>query len=396
MNGLPSSCGVLSADVAVLGAGPVGAALSLALARRGLYTAALDARPMEEAQGDPRILALSHGSRLFLDWLDVWPLLREASPIRAVHVSERGAWPRVELTSAEAGVPVLGYTVEYGQLMTALAERLHSTSFLFYRPAVGEPRVEASQDGVTVSWHSRDGTGALRARLLVVADGGSTAGRLGFEIADRDYHQSALTARVRADSVPSGVAFERFTPEGPVALLPCTNDYALIWTTGPKRAAALAQMAPEAFCAALQKSFGHRLGRFQAVERRAVFPLVLRRARDIVGPRTVLVGNAAHTLHPVAAQGLNLGWRDAWELAEQLAQAPRDEIGDPAYLHRYQRSRSLDVGAAVAFTDTLVRVFSNADRLTRWGRAVGLAGLGLLPPARRFLARRMIFGPRAL
>ncbi|MEW5709699.1 MAG: FAD-dependent monooxygenase [Pseudomonadota bacterium] len=396
MNPLLSSSAPPSVDVAVLGAGPVGASLALALARRGLSVVALDTRGLEEAQQDPRVLALSHGSRLILERLDVWPLLREVSPIRVVHVSEQGAWPRVELTGAEAGVPVLGYTVEYGRLMAALAERLQATCALLYLPGVGEPRIEACHDGVAVGFRHRDEPRAFRARLLAVADGGATAGRLGFEIASRDYRQSALTARVRADSAPAGVAFERFTPEGPVALLPCVNDYALIWTAVPERAAALAALAPDAFCAALQERFGHRLGRFRAVEGRAVFPLVLRRARDIVGPRTVLVGNAAHTLHPVAGQGLNLGLRDAWELAEHLAQAPREEIGDPAHLHRYRRRRSLDVGAGVAFTDTLVRVFSNDNLLMRWGRTAGLAGLGLLPPARRFLARRMIFGPRAL
>jgi 2-octaprenyl-6-methoxyphenol hydroxylase len=391
-----SSSAIPSVDVAVLGAGPVGAALALALVRHGLCTAVLDTRGPEEAQQDPRVLALSHGSRLLLERVGVWPLLREVTPIRVVHVSEQGTWPRVALTSAEAGVPVLGYTVEYGRLMAAFVERLRDAHALFYLPAVGEPWIRASREGVTVGLRHRDGAGALQARLLAVADGGATANRLGFEMASRDYHQCALTARVRADVAPSGVAYERFTPEGPVALLPCTNDYALIWTVGPERAAALAALAPEAFCAALQERFGHRLGCFRAVGHRAVFPLVQRRARDVVGARTVLLGNAAHTLHPVAGQGLNLGLRDAWELAEHLAQAPRDSIGDPAHLERYRQKRSLDVELGVAFTDTLVRLFSNANPLLRWGRTAGLAGLGLLPPARRFLARRMIFGARAL
>lgn len=389
----PPSAAARQVDVVILGAGPVGAALALALQERGVSVAVLDARRAPEAARDPRALALSYGSRLLLERLGVWSLLGEVFPIRVVHVSETGSAMRTQLTCADAGVPMLGYVVGYGHLMSALNERLQAVCLSFIS-AIADPRVDPFPDGIVVRFTREGGAMEIKARLLVVADGGAAAERLGFEIASRHYRQAAVIARVQAEIAPSGIAFERFTPEGPVALLPCGCDYALVWTVEPRRAAALAALEADAFCAALQARFGNRVGRFRAVGSRSVFPLALRRARDIVGPRTVLVGNAAHTLHPVAGQGLNLGLRDAWELAEHVADAPRGEIGDPAFLAGYRRRRSFDVTAGVAVTDTLVRVFSNANPLLRWARTAGLAGLELLPPAKRFFARRMIFGAR--
>jgi 2-octaprenyl-6-methoxyphenol hydroxylase len=227
--------------------------------------------------------------------------------------------------------------------------------------------------------------------LLAVADGGALPVA---PVRTRDYGQAAVTTRVTCGTPHQNVAYERFTPEGPLAILPDGEAVALVWTTTPEHAQQLCALTETGFLAQLQRSFGSRLGMFKSVGGRAWYPLALKVAAHIAEPRTVVLGNAAQTLHPVAGQGLNLGLRDAWELAAMLRDCDRAELGGPRQILAYTARRRLDRGGGILFTDTLVRLFSNEFTSFRLARGLGLAVLGAVPPARDFVVRRMTFGAR--
>lgn len=374
-------------DVLIIGGGPVGAALALALRGSGLALGLLEARA-PGAAADARPIALSHGSRLILERLGVWEQLTDATPIRRIHVSQRGGFGRVELDARQAGVPALGYVLDYGQISEVLARALKTGGGVdLIRATVGA--LESGTDAASVVLAA--GSGRASARLLAVADGGALpVARLRI----RDYGQAAVSARVSCSLPHQNVAYERFTPEGPLALLPSGEALALVWTTAPERAQQLCALTEAGFLERLQESFGNRLGRFSSASRRAWFPLSLKVADRIADPRTVVVGNAAQMLHPVAGQGLNLGLRDAWELAALLRDSDRVHIGSPELARAYTARRRLDRGGGILLTDSLVRLFSNELAALKLARGLGLAILGVIPPARDFLARRMIFGAR--
>jgi 2-octaprenyl-6-methoxyphenol hydroxylase len=373
-------------DVLIIGGGPVGAALALALRGSGLALGLLEAWTPGLA-ADARPIALSHGSRLILERLGVWGELAGATPILRIHVSQRGGFGRVELDARQAGVPALGYVLEYGRIVEALRRTLETGGGVdLIRSAVGA--LESGTDAATVDFAAG---GRASARLLAVADGGS------LPVARqrvRDYGQAAVSARVTCSVPHRNVAYERFTPEGPLALLPMGEALALVWTAAAERAQQLCALTEAGFLARLQESFGTRLGGFKAANGRAWFPLALKVADRIADPRTMMVGNAAQTLHPVAGQGLNLGLRDAWELAALLRDCDRVRIGGPDLARAYSARRRLDRGGGILFTDSLVRLFSNELMALKLARGLGLAALGVIPPARDFLARRMIFGAR--
>ena len=343
-------------DVLVRGAGPVGCAAALALRGAGLRVALLDPAP---AWSGFRAVALSYASRLVLERLGAWPRL-SATPIERIAVSQAGGFGRAWLDAADAGVPALGYVTEYSVLLAALRAQARELR-------TAEP---------------------LAARCIVHAEGAPQ------ESAGKRYAQDAIVARLATHPAAAATAFERFTAEGPLALLPLAGDYALIWTMQPARAAELAQAPQAEFLAALERLMPRVAGRALSVESRAVQPLALKVRSARVAGREVYIGNAAQTLHPVAGQGLNLGLRDAWELARALAQAP--DPGDERALARYAASRRLDAGATIRVTDFLAAGFTGTNALARAARGAALSALDLLPTARRFFARRMIFGARAL
>jgi 2-octaprenyl-6-methoxyphenol hydroxylase len=376
-------------DVLIVGGGPVGAALALALRGAGLAVGQLEARAAHAAT-DARPIALSHGSRLILERLGVWDGLRGATPIERIHVSQRGAFGQATLDAREARVPALGYVVDYGTLAGALAAALDAGGGVDRMQAAASA-LETGSDVAVARFASGGGTGRASARLLAVADGGAlpAAGAR-----TRDYGQAAVTARVSCEAPHHNVAYERFAPDGPLALLPMGGAVALIWTTAPDHAQQLCALTGAEFLQRLQAGFGNRLGRFLAATGRAWVPLALRIAAHIADPRTVVIGNAAQTLHPVAGQGLNLGLRDAWELAALVRDCNAADIGGAEFLRAYAARRRLDRGGGIFFTDSLVRLFSNDLALLRLARGLGLAALGAFPPARDFVVRRMIFGAR--
>lgn len=343
------------ADILVRGAGPVGCAAALALAGLGW-----DVKVLEGQTAGPafRPIALSHASRLILERLGAWEGFA-ATPILEVEVSQAGGFGRTRFDAQDAGVPALGYVVDYA----ALAERLRSLASALVVSEGPEARCVVHAEGIAEARASR-------------------------------YDQDALVALVRAEAAPRGTAFERFTPQGPLALLPFGGEYAIVWSTSPARARHLCACDAGEFLDALAAAAGRRAARPIMVEMRAAHPVVLRVRRSRTASRAVYLGNAAQTLHPVAGQGLNLGLRDAWDLAQALRGAA--DPGDPARLAAYAASRRFDAAATIGVTDLLARGFLGSSRIARAARGAALTALDLLPAPRRFFARRMIFGPSAL
>ncbi len=376
-------------DVAIVGGGPVGAAIAALAAGAGASIAVFEAR--SAPSGDRRILALSEATRERLDEVRAWPA-EHATPITSIHISQRGGPGRTLLEAREQGLPALGYTVRYAELEAALEARVKALGVAVHYGASCE-RIGLGADAATLEFASGL---AARARLLVLADGGANAARIpGIAFREKDYGQHALVGLVATGRAHGGRAYERFTAEGPLALLPIAERYALVWTGTPQRTAERLALDEATFLAALQSAFGDRAGRFESVEGRASFPLKLRTVNTPVALRTVIVGNAAQALHPIAGQGLNLGLRDAATIASLIRASDPAGIGEPAMLDAYRRARRRDATRGVAFTDLLVTLFGDARRIPTWGRGLALAALDALPPARRWFADRMIHGARA-
>ncbi|HVE51457.1 MAG TPA: FAD-dependent monooxygenase [Casimicrobiaceae bacterium] len=384
----------MSVDVCIVGAGPVGATLALALAGHELDVVALDARaPAMRSKGD-RSLALSHGARLIFERIGIWPSLEEVpgavTAITAIDVSQAGGFGTTRLRADEQSVPALGYVVSHGALQHELDKALERCG-LTTRFGTTVARVDGDPLHATLALEGSDER--IRARLAVVADGAGTFVQ-GMQRVRHDYGQVALVGSLWLDHPHQGVAYERFTPEGPMALLPEGDHYALVWTMRPDRARALLALADDAFLTALARRFGTRVAGFARVESLRTFPLVLERTRPAVAARSLVIGNASQQLHPVAGQGLNLGLRDAWELSQSILAASRDEIGTPSMLARFAMRRAPDRAAGIAFTHGLVRIFGNDIPLVRWPRGLALAALDALPPVKRAFARTMLFGIR--
>lgn len=339
-------------DVLVRGAGPVGCVAAIALRRAGKSVRLLGSEPNAAVF---RPIVLSYASRLILERIGVWNAL-ETSPIDTIHVSQSGRFGRAVFGAGDAGVPALGYVVEY----SALLQTLHA----------------AARELLT--------TEEPKARCEVHAEGAAR------DAEEKRYSQDAVVASVRFDRAAGTTAFERFTREGPLALLPLAGRYALVWSMRPHTAKKVFALGEKPFLEELAAAAGSRAGRPVEADARFLQPLVLRTRPNRIGERAVYIGNAAQTLHPVAGQGLNVGLRDAWDLAEILRDAP--DPGDAATLARFAARRRLDATAAVRVTDHLAQAFLRTSPLN----AAALTVLDIFPAARRFFARRMIFGPSAL
>lgn len=375
-------------DVVVVGGGPVGAALALELHASGFSIALLEAREHVGAATGLRPLALSYGSRLIFERLGIWDALGAATPIERIHVSQRGRFGRALLTAAQARLPALGYVTDYATLVSTLDAAVDRAGLNAVRGArVTTLAHDASS--ARVEFTSAAGMADCIASLVVIADGSALAADV--NVRTTDYHQSAVTAVVRTEASHRRTAYERFTPEGPIALLPFGERYALVWTVSPADADELIGATPHAFLARLQDRFGERVGRFTEVGARAAHHLSLRVAERTTVGRAVLIGNAAQALHPVAGQGFNLGLRDAWELAIEIR---RRSPGDAQLPQAYHARRRIDRRGGIAFTDALVRIFSNNLAALGFARGAGLALLDSLPPAKEFVMRRMVFGAR--
>lgn len=377
-------------DVAILGGGPIGLSTGIALNGLGYRALVIERRPADVAVDDRRVLALSEGSRLILARLGVWNDLRDVTPITRIHVSDARSHGVVALSAQESGVPALGYVTTYNDLTAALVSKIqahgalpplhgHSARTLDVDPG----RAHIALDGGEVS--------GLTASLVVHAEGRmqEAAGQARV----KDYGQWALVAEVWIDRPSTFEAYEHFTEHGPVALLPLQDHYALVWTVPASQQAALLALDEAAFCEKLQGVLGDRAGRLLRIARPAGFPLSMRMARAVNSARTLFMGNAAQQLHPVAAQGFNLGLRDVWTLHELLWDRPTDP-GDESLLTRYARQRQADRQGSVMMTDGLIGLFGSRNPILRAGRGMALQAMAMIPPLRNAFAHRMMFGSR--
>ncbi len=342
---------------------------------------------------DARTTALSGGSRRVLEGVGAWQAVAaHATPIRRIHVSERGTFGFARLSAEEQGVAALGYTIENRLLGRALRERCAAIPRLtLCHAAVRE--LLTGEDALCIV---TDQGQEIAARLVVAADGAQSQVRsaIGIDATVSEYGQHALIAHLDTERFHDYTAYERFTPGGLIAMLPIAEGRsAVVWTLAPEAAARALALPDAAFIDELQQAFGLRLGRFTRVGRRQSYPLALTRSVRQSAPRAVVIGNAAQGLHPVAGQGFNLGLRDVATLAEVLADAiaehgPAVDPGSGQVLERYTRWRQPDRQAVIRFTDSLVRGFGNQFAPVRAARATGLLLFDLLGPVKREFARQ--------
>jgi 2-octaprenyl-6-methoxyphenol hydroxylase len=390
-------------DLAIIGGGLVGASLALALQGeakvRGWRISLIE--PFAPGEGyqpsyDARSTALSYGTRLIYQRLGLWQAIAErAEPIRHIHVSDRGRFAAARLSAAEEGVPALGYVVENAWLGQCLWQALDQQVVSWRSPAQ-VTRLDALENGYRLTL---DDESSLECDLAILADGGRSGLReqLGIGVSHRPYGQSALIANISPQDDHQGLAFERFTEDGPMAMLPLADKRcALVWTRPTADAERLLRLDEASFLDELQQAFGYRLGALRQVGARHLYPLTLTEAEEQVRSHLVVLGNAAHSLHPIAGQGYNLSLRDTLALAETLL-ASSAPLGDLATLQGYLQRQRVDQQLTVGFSDQVTRLFSSGQPLLAAGRGLGLLGLDLLPPAKRWFARQaMGLGTRDL
>jgi len=344
-------------------------ALALALKLHGVTAEIFEARERAAVSRDARVLALSDGARQILDWLGVWSGL-VATPIKTIHISQRGGFGRSCVRAGELDIEALGWVLAASDLIAALNKAVNAA-------------------GIVYRENMKVGAGDTADFLLTVFAEGAVDPGAGTM---RDYGQHAVSCSVSVAAPHNNVAWERFTSEGPVALLPLGERYAVILTCANEAVAEIKSLDDAAFLALLQQRFGTR-HRFVEASARTAYPLSLRYRQDLVGERQVWLGNAAQTLHPVAGQGLNLALRDIWELAQQLATAI--DPGAPDILAAYARGRQTDRRGAIIFTNLLIDGFASDFAPLKHARGAALLALDVLSPLKNFVARRMIYGARA-
>lgn len=356
-------------------------ALALALKLHGIGAEIFEARARAAVRHDARVLALSDGARQILDWLGVWSGLA-ATPIATIHISQRGGFGRSRLRAEELDLPALGWVLAASDLIAALDTAV-SAAGIAYRDSTRVGAAPPCVPGTPLR-----GQVTVDFALTAFAEGAvdPAAGKR------RDYGQHAVLCSVGVAEPHRNVAWERFTGEGPVALLPLGRDYAVVLTCADEILAEVMALDDTGFLARLQQRFGTR-HRFTSASPRTAYPLGLRYRPETVGARQVWLGNAAQTLHPVAGQGFNLALRDIWELAQVLGAAT--DPGTPELLAAYARGRQVDRRGAIGFTDLLIDGFGSDFGPLKHVRGAGLLALDLLPPLRSFVAKRMIFGARA-
>jgi 2-octaprenyl-6-methoxyphenol hydroxylase len=380
-------------DVIIIGGGMVGASLLAALRNHPDKKIALvEAVPFDSSAQpsfDDRSIALSYGSRRIFESLGLWQQIEtQVEAIQTIHVSDRGHLGATRLHHHEERVEALGYVAEnkvVGRVLMDAVQQLPHVDW--YCPATIES-LEQSADEVCIGIKSEAQIQQLRAHLLVAADGVHSVTRklAGVDIIHNDYQQSAIITNLQTDQRHNGIAYERFTDSGPLAFLPMTeNRYSVVWTCPRQQLQSLLDLTDAEFSQQLQQRFGFRAGNIKKVGARVAYPLVYSEAEQLCKGRVVMIGNAAHTLHPVAGQGYNLALRDVAELAELIVSA--DDPGEVSLLADYQATRLKDMRRIYRATDSLVKIFSNNHALLGHARAMGLISVDLLSPLRHLMAR---------
>lgn len=385
----------MSESIVIVGGGPVGSVLALLLAKQGIAVTVLEARKQGAAHTDNRALALSYGSRRILEKLGIWGGLESyATAINTIHVSQKGSIGRTLLQANDYKQEALGYVLSYGALSAALDKVLSSqpnVNFVF--EAVAERILHGTQQA-SVSYTYDGKLHSISSALVVLADGGRSLDELaGLVRETKEYHHDALISKVRAELPHGNIAYERFTSNGPIALLPNgERDFSLVWTGKRELIAALLTLSDADFLEKFHQEFGDRVGKFVSVEKRICFPLKMSQLQVGDIEHLVVIGNAAQTMHPVAGQGFNIGLRDAESLAQHITASAHSELGSATMLDAYRASRKKDTKGGLMFTDFLVNVFSNDILGIAGFRATGLGLLNIIKPIKRHLVSKMSFG----
>lgn len=368
--------------IGVIGAGPVGLALCAWILQRipKSHVSLFDKLGKDNAriiEGDSRGLAISQGSQLLLDSINAWPA--NCPAIHTIHISQQGHFGRTTVRREELGQEALGHIIRYADIHLALRESLQ-------RIASHAPNF---------SWHYESDLNAIDENsfdLVVHAEGGLFK-QQDWQDIYRDYEQSAIVGWVRMDRHNHHTAWERFTSEGPLALLPShlgSDHLNLVWCGTPESTQRRLELKPNAFLSELQETFGNRAGKFLEAFSLRSYVLGLNARKEIIHGKHVWIGNAAQTLHPVAGQGLNLGLRDAHTLAEQIC-----EYEDPqTALHEYAHLRKTDRQTTIRATDFLARIFTSRLKPVIWTRGLALSSLQILTPLKQTITRQMMFGQR--
>jgi len=379
-------------DVAIVGGGMVGASFALALRATSLRVLLIESFAPDSTQQpsfDERTTALGNGSRQIFESLGVWGAMSaDAAPIRSIHVSDAGRFGVARLDAQEQGVEAFGYVVPNRVIGRVLWQALRDAPNITLAMPAKLESARSLAEGVELDVTADGKTQTLRAAVAVAADGAGSVLRAsaGIEAGVEDYEQVAIVLNAGTDRPNVGEAFERFTPSGPLAVLPVSGGgYAVVWAVKPERARELVALSDEAFAAELLNAFGWRAGRWNRIGKRNTYPLSLSRAEETVAGRVVLIGNAAQALHPVAGQGFNLGLRDAATLAELLASDREPDFSE--LLARFASWRNEDRSGVTKFTDGLVKLFGSEKPGLPMVRNFGLLLFDLSPTAKRALSR---------
>lgn len=384
-------------DLIIVGGGMVGASLAYALKTSPLKIALIEAfnvKTNQQPSYDDRGIALSYGSQRIFETMGLWSQLApHSTAITDIHISDRGHFGATRLSAQTENIPALGQVIlarAMGQVLNqAMTE--HETLDMICPSRV--TALEQHTDAVDLTL---DNDRKIKAKLIVAADGANSTLRslLGLSVTEQAYQQTAITANISTERPHNGRAYERFTEQGPIALLPMPdNRCSLIWTIKTGDETSINALDDSAFLKQLQSEFGYRLGKFTQVGKRSHFPLKLTQTDQPIQDRIVFVGNAAHNLHPIAGQGFNLGLRDVVALAEVLVDSngvidEAKDCGDAKLLHDYQQWQQGDQEIVIKATDRLVRLFSNNNPLLGHSRSAGLVALDLIPPAKHWLAQK--------
>ncbi|TNF37574.1 MAG: 2-octaprenyl-6-methoxyphenyl hydroxylase [Gammaproteobacteria bacterium] len=381
-------------DVIIIGGGMVGASLACALANQTTKRiAVVEACAFEETSQpsfDDRVIALSYGSRRIWEAMGLWSQLEPLiEPIKSIHVSDRGHLGATRLHHEEENVEALGYVAENRIIGQVLMERIKQLKHIDWLCPASIEQLTQDEHSVQVVLKTSEGDKKFSCRLLVAADGVMSRARelTGLDIHKQDYGQTAIIANVSTEYAHNNVAYERFTDSGPLAFLPMTRKRcSVVWTVRNEDRETVMALSDEAFIQRLQQRFGFRLGHILKTGVRHAYPLAYVEVEQLTKGRVAIIGNAAHTLHPVAGQGYNLALRDVAEMAELIATA--DDPGHPLLLSEYHAKRRKDMLRVYRVTDTLIKIFSNRFSPLAHARAVGLIAMDLIPSLRHLMARQ--------